>query len=176
MIRAVPKPVKKQKPKGKRKSKKSDRTLLIEKIDEYDSDIALIRSNFTCMLCGKRADQNHHFFPKGSHGNVRFNPDNHCPLDFACHRRRVHDAGEVEELRDKLVKSIGEERFLALKELAYKTADYTMPILRDILQKKKTQLVVLCNKHPEYMWGMSKAAMGRLKTARNMTDETQKDR
>lgn len=180
MIRAVPKPAKApkvkkpkvKKPKAKKpRSEKNNRALVIKKIDEYDSDICLISSNFTCLLCGKRADQNHHFFPKGSHGNVRFNPDNHCPLDYACHHKRIHQAGEVEELRDKLIQKIGEERFNILKDQAYERGEFSMPILRDLLLMKRRILVELCGMHPESLWGMSNAAMKRLETARRMIHE-----
>lgn len=136
-MRPVPKPVKQ--PKKKRKPVKSSkkRGRIIKEIDSIDSDICLLKSKMKCLLCGKRANQTHHFFPKASHGNVRFTELNHCPMCFTCHKYRVHMAGEVEELRDKLIKKIGEESFELLKREAYIVSDYSEKDLKDILLLKQ---------------------------------------
>lgn len=169
-LRPVPKPVKKIKKKKVRKGKTS-RAKLVEEIDHLDSDYCLIVNDFTCMLCGKTANQTHHFFHKGSHGNVRFDRRNHCPVCFACHRRRIHDAGETEELRDKIIEKIGISEFDKLKTEAYKVSNYTEPILRDILSLKRHNIVFVAVRFGQRVQFLSTAAAERLGKARKFVDK-----
>ena len=38
-----------------------------------------------CIICGKLAQQVHHFFPKGSFGYLRYNLNNGVSLCMGCH-------------------------------------------------------------------------------------------
>jgi hypothetical protein len=166
VVYATPKPVKEEKAEKKRRGK-SPHTKIVNEIDHIDSDIALIKSEFKCLMCGGRASQNHHFFPKGSHGNVRFDPRNHCPLDFACHRRKVHDAGEVEEMRDRLIAKIGQEEFDDLKRLAYVRADFCDRALKaELFYKEKILIAAFDEARQDVKEMLSDAAFARLKKAR----------
>lgn len=165
-MKPVPKPVKQPK-KKKRKKGRSERSKLTTYIDQYDSDFCLMINNYECIMCGGHANQTHHYFLKSSHGNVRFNRDNHCAVDFACHRRRIHDACEVEELRDKLIAKIGLGSFDELKSLAYLVADFSEKDLMDMLQKKKVEMAILAEIYPERVSLMSDAGRKRLEAAKN---------
>ena len=174
-IRPVPKPVKKLKKKKKTRKVKTSRAKLVEEIDHLDSDYCLIVNDFTCMLCGKTANQTHHFFHKGSHGNVRFDRRNHCPVCLPCHRRRIHDAGETEELRDKIIEKIGISEFDKLKTEAYKISDYSESTLRDILSLKMHDLVFISVKYHQRTNFLSDTALKRLEKARKFVDKCKSD-
>jgi hypothetical protein len=169
MLRPVPKPQKQpRKPTAKKKkSSRTNRSKLIKEIDAYDSDIALVSSEWKCWLCGNKASQNHHFFPKKSHGNVRFTHNNHCPLCFACHIYRVHGAGEVEELRDKLIEHIGQDAFNELKVEAYLVAELSEAALRALLEKKMLKMVQVCTNVRANSALLSVSGRKRLAKARN---------
>jgi hypothetical protein len=158
---AVPKPVKLKKEKKRHIKRQSGRGRIQSDIDSYDSDICLLSNDYVCIMCGGTADQTHHFFPKGSHGNVRFNPLNHCPMDFGCHRRRIHDAGEVEELRDKLIAKIGISNFESLKQEAYRVVPLSVPQLREELLLKQQMIAYLGDLYSERIGQMSNAAYAR---------------
>lgn len=162
---AIPKPEKKKRKKKKSIKKTTSRQRLIDSIDRIDSDMCLLESNFTCLMCGGTADQTHHFFPKGSHGNVRFSSLNHCAMCFACHRRRVHDAGEVEEIRDKLIEKIGQDAFDELKNFAYMVSDFSIPFLEELLIQKQKTLITIASIYPERKRLMSNLAIKRLRAA-----------
>jgi hypothetical protein len=167
MIRPVLKPVKKEKTKKKGRIGKTDRGKLLEKIDHYESDIALLCSDFKCMMCGKTASQNHHFFSKKSHGNVRSHPDNHCTLCYACHMLRVHGAGETEELRDRLIARLGAANFELLKVSAYITVDVSLEELKDRLYIKQCILVSTADLYPRRARKLTNAGKERLRIAKN---------
>ncbi len=154
---AIPKPEKKKKKRKKAVKKVTSRQRLIKSIDSLCSDICLLESDFTCLMCGKPASQTHHFFPKGSHGNVRFDMRNHCALDYGCHIMRVHSAGEVEELRDKLIAKIGKEEFDEMKTEAYKVGDFSEVDLRNIYSEKCKYLVEMVEMSQDMIGRMSDA-------------------
>ena len=139
---------------------------LIDEIDHLDSDIALIKAGFTCMMCGKVANQIHHYFPKGGHGNVRFDPDNHCPICFGCHHIRIGKAGEAEEIRDRLINKIGEENFNALKARAHIRAERKEYYLRRMLKYKQFVLVRVAEECSGVVKCMTGAAEKRLAKAK----------
>ena len=43
-----------------------------------------------CEICGKKAVQVHHFFPKGQFGHLRYNVENGISLCKGCHFRLHH--------------------------------------------------------------------------------------
>jgi hypothetical protein len=161
-LKPVPKPVKQPK-KKKAKKKKSPETLLIGKIDDIDSMICLIEAGYVCMKCGGQASMNHHFFHKSSHGAVRFDKRNHCPVCFGCHQYRIHAAGETEEIRDKIIAKIGQDQFDDLKFSAFnRLAERSMPYLRlELAAKKKDLLIAVSNADINLMEIMSAAARKR---------------
>lgn len=69
-----------------------------------------------CSLCGKDGTQAHHFFPKGGHSACRWDVHNGLWLCFGCHIRRIHQGGDTEPARDALIRRIGLQKFVALKE------------------------------------------------------------
>jgi hypothetical protein len=163
---AVPKPVKEVK--KRKKSKKTPESKLIDEIDDIDSDICLIEAGFVCMKCWGRATMNHHFFHKSSHGAVRFDKRNHCPVCFGCHQYRIHGAGETEEIRDAIIYKIGQDEFDDLKKIAWQEyADRSMPFLRSLLRWKKQQLLIVVDRtDPDTLCMMTGAAKKRLEKAR----------
>jgi len=169
-MRPVPKPVKQSKTK-KTRIGSTDRKKIVDKIDRYDSDIGLILGNFTCMMCGKTATAIHHFFPKGSHGNVRFNKDNHCPICYGCHMFRIGMAGEFEEIRDKLIERIGINKFEQLKRDAYRVADYSIKDLKEILLQKQLFIARLAETDLPAFQRLSDAGQRRLRSAKKAARE-----
>lgn len=162
MINPVPKPVKTKKKSfpAKRKAKSPLRKL-IETIDSLDSSACLIRNRFICWGCGNRAQYNHHFFHKSSHGAVRFDPHNHCPLCFACHQFKIHTKGDTEDLRDRLINEIGESNFESLKGKSRELADRKQSTLEQILEQKARYLLMLFNTYPDRIPMLSDAAYKR---------------
>jgi len=140
MIHPVPKPIKAEKKKPTKK-KKTPEAKIIEEIDLIDSDICLITNGFVCILCGGKASFTHHFFHKKSHGVLRFEPDNHCPVCYSCHRYQIHSKGDTEQLRDNLIRRIGREGFDRLKELDKDLANRSIVYLRSELFYKQGVLV-----------------------------------
>jgi hypothetical protein len=159
MIRPVLKPVKGEKKGGKKKIKRTPEAIIIDKIDRIDSDICLIENGFVCIICGGMAGFNHHFFHKGNYGVLRFEPDNHCPVDYGCHEFTIHTKGDVETLRDNLIAKIGQERFDLLKEKGRFLADRSMPYLREELARKKHRLLSVVQLAPEYILCMMNNSM-----------------
>ena len=160
-VLSVPKPVKKEK-KVKRKSKKTPERKLIEEIDALDSMICLIINDFKCILCGGNANQIHHFFHKSNHGAVRFEPDNHTPVDFGCHNFVIHVKGDTEQLRDNIIADIGLFRFEELKKKSRELADRSIHYLQEELLKKQERLLEIVKIFPERVGKLSEAARKRL--------------
>jgi len=157
----LPKPVKGEK-KKKAKPKKSPERKLIETIDDIDSIICLIVNDFKCILCGGTANQTHHYFHKASHGAVRFDPDNHCPMDFGCHNFIVHTKGDTEDLRDNLIKRISQPVFDNLKARSKQRADRSISYLKEELDTKLARLDIVVRRYPERLVMLSDAAKKRL--------------
>lgn len=160
----IPKPVKTGKAKKRKKPGKTPEAKIIEEIDNLDSSICLLEAGFGCMKCGGIASMTHHFFHKKSHGSVRFDKRNHCPVCFGCHQFRIHGAGETEEIRDRMIFKIGQTQFDLLKTKAFQElADRSMPFLREeLLRKKKLLLIAENNADVNVPFMMSEAAKKRL--------------
>ena len=145
MIHPVLKPIKIKKERKIRRIKKTPEARIISQIDSCDTYIALITHRFVCFHCGGRASMNHHFFHKASHGEVRFDPRNHCPVCYGCHEYRIHRAGETEPTRDKIIAYWGLCEFNSLKMKAAGEADRSMPYLKKELEYKEGLLIELVN-------------------------------
>ena len=54
-----------------------------------------------CALCGRPTNNlnSHHFFPKGAHSALEFEPYCGVLLCYGCHIGKVHRGGDVERLR-----------------------------------------------------------------------------
>lgn len=176
-MKPQPKPVKEIKVKKRKKSKKTPEAKIIEEIDSIDSMICLLEAGFVCMKCGKVASINHHFFHKQSHGAVRFDKRNHCPVCFGCHQYRIHGAGETEEIRDRMIFKIGQTQFDLLKTKAFQElADRSMPYLRaELLRKKKLLLMAENNADMNVPYMMSEAAKKRLEKVKKELAEDYND-
>lgn len=77
-------------------------------------------------------------------------------------------AGEVEELRDCLMKKIGVQNFERLKELAYKVSDFSEIFLERLLYVKMQQFTELCNARPERISQLPNAGLVKLEKARKI--------
>jgi 5-methylcytosine-specific restriction endonuclease McrA len=51
-----------------------------------------------CEICGKRAIQLHHFYPKGAYGALRYTPENLISLCLGCHFRLTHQNRRLEDI------------------------------------------------------------------------------
>jgi 5-methylcytosine-specific restriction endonuclease McrA len=45
---------------------------------------------YECSVCGEKATQVHHFFPKGRFGHLRYDIDNGVPICQSCHFKHHH--------------------------------------------------------------------------------------
>lgn len=134
LLTAVPKPIKKEKGEKKpiKKKKKSERKKLTDDCFALWSKIISLNWKGKCAMCGKSGNQAHHFFGRKAYPSVKFDPDNGVLLCFYCHFGRVHQQGDVEPVREALIKKIGTERFERLKSRAYSPVEkMTMVDLRE---------------------------------------------
>ncbi len=67
-----------------------------------------------CEICGKRANQVHHFFPKGHYAHLRHDEDNAISVCQGCHMK-IHFTGSPEPIQI-LIKKRGEEWYNRLLE------------------------------------------------------------
>lgn len=77
-------------------------------------------------------------------------------------------AGEVEELRDCLIKKIGTSDFERLKELAYKVSDFSDTFLDSLLRVKMLQFAELCDIYKERTGQLPNAGLVKLEKARKL--------
>lgn len=77
-------------------------------------------------------------------------------------------AGEVEELRDCLIKKIGTSDFERLKELAYKVSDFSEEFLESLLKVKMLQFTELCNVYQDRTLQLPNAGLAKLEKARKL--------
>ena len=89
-------------------------------------------------------------------------------MDFACHRRKIHDAGDTEPLRDKIIGEIGQERFDQLKKKGRFLAERSAPYLRSVLQIKQKRLLTVTDMWPDRVVGLSKTGLKRLAKVRRL--------
>ncbi len=66
----------------------------------------------SCELCGGRAVQVHHFFPKGQFGHLRYDLENGISLCMGCHFRLHHQDPTTQQ---DIIKARGIEWYETLK-------------------------------------------------------------
>jgi len=75
------------------------KTRLKKQADRLWFEVCLKR-NPRCLLCGGKAKQVHHFFPKGQYSPLRYSLDNGISLCMGCHFKLHHsDASLTAEIR-----------------------------------------------------------------------------
>ena len=87
----------------------------------------LLKRNPTCLLCGKPAQQVHHFFSKNTHGYLRCNLDNGISLCRGCHFTLHHKdpslSAEIVEIKGKewydSLKAKVQEKHYSFQTLGY---------------------------------------------------------
>jgi len=75
-----------------------------------------------CEICGREANQVHHFFPKSGYNNIRHDDDNAISVCQGCHMA-IHFRGDPEP-NQIIIKNRGEdwyERLLAKSKQRLKT-------------------------------------------------------
>ena len=92
-----------------------------------------------CEICGKRAIQLHHYYPKGAYGMLRYTPENLISLCLGCHFRLTH---QNPRLADIIREKRGEEWYQALHKksleirYSYKSIKYYEDILQELNKLK----------------------------------------
>jgi len=98
---------------------KSLKSQYIRYIDYLWGTIIVLKDRH-CQLCYRNARlEPHHFFTRKMHSNVRWDTRNGILLCHGCHQWKAQSHSE--QIRDILIKRIGEEEFEALKARAYMT-------------------------------------------------------
>ena len=69
-----------------------------------------------CEICGKPANQLHHYYPKSVYNHIRYLKENLISLCMACHFKLTHCDKRWE---DKIREKRGEKWFKDLKEKAH---------------------------------------------------------
>lgn len=69
----------------------------------------------TCEICGQKATQLHHYYPKSVYNHLRYESENLVSLCMACHFRLTHCDKRWE---DKIREARGEKWFAGLKKKA----------------------------------------------------------
>ncbi len=83
---------------------------------------------YLCEVCGGKANQIHHFFPKGSYSILRYEIENGVPLCQVCHFKH-HHLGHP-SIHAEIINSRGQKWYKKLlkqsKELrlSFKSMDY----------------------------------------------------
>ncbi len=92
-----------------------------------------------CELCGKPAEQVHHFYPKGTYGHLRYDLDNGVPLCKGCHFKLHHkDASLEAEIRERR----GKRWYKRLQKKAQErpSSYYTISWLQDNIKRLQSYL------------------------------------
>lgn len=77
---------------------------------------AIMGENPLCEVCYMPAQQAHHFFYKGQHGNLRYDLDNGIKLCQKCHFILHHHDPKM--ITDKIIARRGDKWYQALKKKA----------------------------------------------------------
>jgi 5-methylcytosine-specific restriction endonuclease McrA len=126
------------KPKGKRKTAKpKNNSQLIKELDALLSHKVRDEAGGICFMCGGIATQVHHYWTKKAHGKVRFDERNLLPMCWNCHINKVHRSLEIEDLRRKLIKKIGQKGFDDLYRLAHEPYKWTADELTGMIEHLK---------------------------------------
>lgn len=88
-----------------------------------------------CELCGNKAIQVHHFFPKGQFGHLRYNIDNGISLCMGCHFRLHHQDPTIQQA---IINKRGKEWYEKLRDISrenpasYQTIAYYQLIIKQL--------------------------------------------
>ena len=96
----------------KKTKKITKKKLKVSDLDKIWSKLVRDRDG-TCVHCGRFPVQAHHIFGRG-YKSTRWNLDNGISLCYKCHMFWAHS--KYEEFRDWIIETIGEEKYLSLKE------------------------------------------------------------
>jgi len=133
VILAVPKPKKTPKP-PKKRPKKPTLGQLKRTLDRLAREIVRARDKMACRICGGTDHLSaHHYFTRRSHAAVRWDTDNMLLICSPCHFR-IHNRGDEEVVRDALLRTIGPERFEAMKARAWDRLDIRVPVLNGLIE------------------------------------------
>jgi len=79
----------------------------------------LIKKNPNCEICGKLAQQVHHFFPKGLYAHLRYNLENGISLCFGHHFAHHHQGNP--EIHQTIIEKRGQDWYKNLLKEKRKT-------------------------------------------------------
>lgn len=106
---------------GAPKKKVADIRFKKKVLDSAWSKAVRERDGHKCVLCGSvKTPQAHHwYFTKAQGNNTRWEVDNGVCLCYACHMFKIHqgNAFYIEQLKEKMVLKIGQDRIDALVSL-----------------------------------------------------------
>ncbi len=91
-----------------------------------------------CEVCGKRANQVHHFYPKGLYGHLRYDLDNGISMCMGCHFSHHHRGNP--EIHQIIIEKRGKKWHNRLKKKAKNrpTSSYlTILYYQDIIDNLK---------------------------------------
>lgn len=92
-----------------------------------------------CEVCGKRATQVHHFFPKGLYGHLRYEDDNGISLCQGCHFA-LHFKSDP-SIQQQIIKKRGMKWYNKLLKKSQKRPEgsyLTLKYYQDIIKKYET--------------------------------------
>ena len=117
---------------------------------DFEKDLEKIFNEFIrlrdkwkpCISCdakgGKYTISAGHYFPAGSHKNVRFDEDNvHGQCWYNCNKNK---SGNLSEYLPRLIERIGQERFDQLSERRNEPRRYTIPELKELIEVYKQKV------------------------------------
>ena len=97
-----------------------------------------------CGVCGKAGSSSHHFFGKKSSPMTRFEPNNGIYLCFYDHIGRIHQQGDTEPAREKIIAKIGQDSFDVLKFKAKSSGKQDLNLVEERLRK------IISNRLPDF--------------------------
>ena len=141
--------------KGEKKEKKSLKNLELE-CTRLWRQIVWYNWDGHCALCGKPCDDKnaHHYWTKGVHAFLRYEPANSVLLCYPDHIHRIHKGIDHEKLRDILIERIGPDWFDRLKEDSWKEGKFDY----DALSMIKTALEAMRDEL-ERLWVVKQTEM-----------------
>ena len=125
---------------NKENKRKQDYEKDLEKV--FNKFIRLRDKDKPCISCDAKAGTYTltagHYFPAGSHKNVRFDEDNvHGQCWYNCNKNKH---GNLSEYLPRLIERIGQERFDALTKRRNEPRRYTIPELKELIEDYKQKI------------------------------------